>query len=117
MKAIWIRTDFGTTKAVEYDGLADLQRMVGGGSICFAGTTTKGDTVYVNDEGLYIFHYFFELPGCGQGLFAGPGVIVGSEIGDTARTRAPKVTLEEVTSAVKFLDRREALARSKELGI
>lgn len=116
MKAIWIRTDKGTVEAVDYDGLSDLQHMVGDGTICFAGTFNR-DTVYVNDEGLYLFRQFFELPGCGQGLFAGPGVIVGSEIGDTPRTRAPKTTLEEVTSKVKFLGRFEALRRSQELGI
>jgi len=85
-------------------------------TIAFAGEL-NGDTVYVNDEGLYVFDCFFTLPGCGQGLFAGPGVIVGKEIGQTANTRDPKTKLAEVTSAVRFLDRHEARAMVNKLGI
>jgi hypothetical protein len=116
MKAIWIDTSNAKITEVEYRGLEDLQRMVGGGSIDFAGTI-NGDTVYVNDEGLYLFDRFFYLPECGQGLFAGPGVIVGTEIDDTNRTRPPKTTVEEVTSKIVWHDRRGALQLSKELGI
>ena len=85
-------------------------------TFCLAGYFRK-DTVYVNDEGLYLFDTFFELEGCGQGLFAGPGLIVGTEIGDTDKTRPPKSSVEEVTSKITWHDRVSARDRSKELGI
>ena len=107
MKAIWINVVDRTITEVEYTGGLDLQRMVGG-SICLAGCTLQGDTVYVNDEGLYKFDRFFDFPQCGQGLFAGNGVIVGKEIGQTANTRPYRVTLQQVQDAVSFLTREEA---------
>jgi hypothetical protein len=71
----------------------------------------------VNDEGLFFFRDFFELPGCGQGLFAGHAIIVGKEIGDTDRTRPPKTTVEEVTSKIKWHTLESARRRSFELQI
>lgn len=115
MKAFWIRTALRVVEAVEYNGLHDLNRMVEG-SIELAGLTPRRDTVYVNEEGLYTFTVYFEMPGVGQGVFAGPGVIVGSEIGHTTRTRDPRITLEEVTSKVRFLSHTEAMYL-KELGL
>lgn len=116
MKAIWINTLERTITEVEYAGLPDLNRMIGG-SISLAGTTRLGDTVYVHDEGLFLFQDYFELPGCGQGLFAGPGVIVGKEIGMTANTRDYKITLAALQATVIFHDRVSAHRRSRELGI
>lgn len=115
MKAIWINTPKRTITEVDYNGLADLQRMVGG-SIEFAGRLDK-DTVYVHDEGLYVYDCFFHLPGCGQELFAGPAVLVGKEIGMSSKTRDPKTELDEVTSTLTWLSRFEALLLSKRLGI
>lgn len=116
MRAIWINTPARIIQAVRYDGLADLQRMVNG-SISLAGYTTKGDTVYVDDDGLFRFEDYFEMPGVGQQIFAGPGVIVGKEIGQTANTRDPKTKVEEVTSLVRFYSGMAALRRCKELGL
>jgi hypothetical protein len=120
VKAIRIDPSDRTVTAVEYpDGYQSIMKAVGQdnhNTFCLAGYFRK-DTVYVNDDGLYIFDTFFELEGCGQGLFVGPGLIVGTEIGETDKTRPPKSTVEEVTSKIKWHDRVSALYRSKELGI
>jgi hypothetical protein len=120
MKAIRIDPIARTVTAVEYpDGFRSIQDAVAHdncSTFCLAGYH-KGDTVYVNDEGLFLFDTFFELPDCGQGMFAGPALIVGKEIGDTNRTRPPKSTVEEVTSKIKWHDRNSARRRAGELGI
>jgi hypothetical protein len=121
MKAIHINPIDRSVSAVECpDGFRSIGRAVsdsdGHDTFCLAGYH-KGDTVYVNDEGLFLFEDFFELPGCGQGLFAGPALIVGAEIGDTDKTRPPRSTLAEVTSKVVWHDRHSARILARELGI
>jgi hypothetical protein len=121
MKAIRINPAARTVLEVEYpDGFRSIQQAVSDGNghttFCLAGYH-KYDTVFVNDDGLYCFDTFFELPGCGQGLFAGPALIVGTEIDDTDRTRPPESTVEEVTSKIKWHNRSSARDRAKELGI
>ena len=121
VKAIRIDPTDRTVTAYEApDGYRSICKAVaaenGTDTFCLAGYFRK-DTVYVNDEGLFLFRDFFELEGCGQGMFAGPGLIVGTEIGDTDRTRPPKSTIEEVTSKIKWHDRYSARDRARELGI
>lgn len=72
-----------TVEQVEYDGLADLQRMVGG-SIEVAADLPFGDVLYVNEEGLLRSpQYFFHWITRNDQLFAGNGVIVGQETDET----------------------------------
>lgn len=103
-KSYWINAKERTVTEVPHDGRADISKMVEG--YLELATYFNGDTVYVNEEGMYRFDYFFTIAG-GHQPFAGNGVIVGEEIGDTADTRPPKSTLAEVTSAVKFYTRAE----------
>ena len=122
MKAIHINPIDKTVTAVTLkDGYLSIQDAVSLGAgerkgFDLAGYL-KGDAVYVHDEGLFIYDTFFELPGCGQGLFAGPALIVGKEIGDTDKTRPPKSTVEEVTSKIRWHDRSSARIRAHDLGI
>lgn len=121
MKAFWIRTAERTVEVVDYNGLNDLQRMVAGprqgrGTITLAGYFRR-NTVFVNDEGLYTFDTYFDIEKCGQGLFAGNGVVVGTEIGDTSRTRNPTCSIQELTQAVKFVTRMEAAMLARQRGI
>lgn len=103
-KSYWINAKERTITEVPHEGAADLQKMVEG--YIELATYFQGDTLYVNEEGMYNFDYFFTIEG-GHQPFAGNGVLVGKEIGDTANTRPPKSTLAEVTSAVKFYTRAE----------
>lgn len=96
---------------VDYSGLPDLQRMVEG-SIELACYTRHGDTLFVNEESLFTKAHFFAIRG-GHQPFAGNGVIVGEEIGETANTRPPKGSLAEVTSDVGWLDRSTVRLRSQ----
>jgi hypothetical protein len=121
MRAICIDPRDRTITAINVpDGFRSIGAAVsddqGHTTFCLAGYFNR-DTVYVNDEGLYLFDTFFELPGCGQGLFAGPGLIVGAEIGDTDKTKPPRSTLTEVTSKVVWHDRHSARILARELGI
>lgn len=111
MKALWIRVDNRTVTEVDYEGLPDLQRMVGG-NIELAMRWTGGDVLFVNDEGLFKYRQFFTLPN-GHQPFAGNGVIVGRERAGSARTWNPKSTLADVTANVRFFNHFEI---SKEIG-
>lgn len=111
MIAYFIDSTNKTIAQVEYSGLSDLQRMVEG-SIELACYTRQGDTLFVNEEGLFTKDSFFAIRG-GYQPFAGNGVIVGREIGETAMTLVPQGTLAEVTSDVAWLDRSTVRLRSQ----
>ena len=102
MKAFHIDATAKTISVVEYEGLADLQKMVGG-NIELAYCRANGDAVFVDDEGLFKYRQFFTMPD-GHQPFAGNGVIVGREFPGSSRTRPPRSTLEELQRIVKFFD-------------
>ena len=106
MKAYWIRSDERTITEVEYQGLPDLKRMVGG-YIELAKLWPNGDTIYVDEHGRVKGGEptFFHIRGQQNG-HAGNGVLVGREIGDTARTAAPTIRLEQLLLEIYFLDKR-----------
>ena len=66
---------------------------------------SHGDVVYVDDEGLFCNEHFFMVDGYPTPL-AGLGLVVGmdGEGGDAA----PKSTLDEIKSKIKFLTRTQA---------
>lgn len=102
MKAIWIRSDVRTITEVEYSGLDDLRRMVGG-HIEYA-MRFNSDTLYVDEEGLLKNpKHFFSIES-GHQTLAGNGVLVGREVGDGGRTRTPKSTLLQVQTAVTWIE-------------
>jgi len=75
--AIFIDAENKEVKTVKHKNLKDLQEKVKG-PICFAMEFPKGETMYVNDEGLYTFDYGFNIEG-GHQPFAGNAIIVGKE--------------------------------------
>lgn len=79
--------------------LEALQAIVGGDIEC-ACELPGGDTLYVNENGLFSFRNYFDI-GAHQ-PFAGPGVIVGPEGGD-GRPQDARSDLEAVRQKVRFL--------------
>ena len=103
MKAYWINATEQTVSEVEYTGIADLQRMVGG-YIEVAVQWPSGDVLFVDEEGLLKGPSVgFRIPERTDQPLAGNGVLVGREIGDTANTEPPKMPLEQLRVRVMFL--------------
>ena len=87
---------------IAVNGLSDLQGAVGG-YIEIAYSWPNGDTLYVNEEGL--FHRpagWFSLKERPDQMFAGDGVLVGEEFGGGGSTRDPKLTLEELKQKIGY---------------
>lgn len=95
MKAYWINVQERTITAVDYSGLADLKRLVGG-YIELAKQWPTGDVLYVDEEGLLKQpRAFFRIPGNPTPIGSN-GVVVGRETGDTGDTADPIITLEQL---------------------
>lgn len=101
MRALWIRSDTKTVEEVFYEGLDDLQRMVGGG-IVLAHAFENKDVVYVDANGmLKCPKDFFILRGGYQPL-SGNGVLVGRERRNSAQTFDPRTPRETLTGLIRF---------------
>lgn len=100
MKAFWIRPGAMSIEMVECNGLADMQRMVGG-YIEVAHRFPNGDIVFVDEEGLLKEpSLWFEIAGAHQ-TFAGNGLVTGPEDAEGKLTE-PRSTRDELTQVVTF---------------
>jgi hypothetical protein len=103
MKALWINTTDLTVSEVDYAGLEDMQRLVGG-YIEAAYRWDNGDVLYVDEEGLLkADQRYFRITVRSDQALAGNGLLVGPEIGDTISTRTPTMTVDELRSIVWWL--------------
>lgn len=96
-----------TITPFDFDGLADLQRAVGG-SIEAAANWANGDVLFVDEEGLYKHRSgFWLLPERPDQMLAGNGVLVGREAEgpypNGYTNLPPTMTLEQLTQRVVFL--------------
>jgi hypothetical protein len=100
MKALWINSTDRTVTTVEYEDFRDMQKFVGG---TFAGACRfeNGDTLLVDDEGMYKdYETFFFVDGVGQPL-AGNGLLTGSDHYD--RATGEETTRDPVTTPAALL--------------
>ena len=113
MKAIWINAAERAVQLVDYAGLQDLQRMVGGHLEVACMWHGIGDVLYVDEEGrLKAPRVWFRMLGLPE-VYAGSGVIVGREIGDTARTAPPRLTVAALAPLVRFAVPLEDILRGR----
>jgi hypothetical protein len=104
MKAYWINAIDKTITEVEYSGLPDLQRMVGGHIEIAKFWRKTGDVLFVDEEAMIKGSPgWFGIEGVNQPLRGAGGVVVGREHGDDGRTYDPKITLKQLTAEVRFL--------------
>lgn len=102
MKAILIDVSTRQIREVEYSGLRDLQKMVGG-YIEAARRFDTGDVLFVDEEGkLKPQANAFRLDGVND-LLCGNGVVVGPEIGDTANTKPPTISTATLRALVTWV--------------
>jgi hypothetical protein len=102
MKLIHINSTARTIKLIDYTGLEDMQRLVGG-YIELAKAWDSGDVCYVDEEGkMKDKTGAFLLPGVAD-IFVGDGVVVGREIDDTAKTHPPTITVEQLQREVVWM--------------
>lgn len=110
MKALLIDVATGTVREVEYAGLADMHKLLGGyiEPVAQAGIAVV-DTLYVDETGtLKVKDGFFKIMGRNQPM-AGNGLVVGAEVEDDSAAgysnRDPVTTVEELTAMVRFQTR------------
>jgi hypothetical protein len=113
MKAILINSIEQTVTEIEYSGnWRDISKLIG----CDLFTVVnmgKGDTIFVDDEGLLKDpQYFFKLDTY-RSLLAGNGLILGSD--DEGESIACKVTVEEMRSRISFINRETLVMDSANL--
>jgi hypothetical protein len=117
-KAYWINSAAQTVCAVDYAGLADLQRMIGG-YIEAAKQWPSGDVLYVDEDGLAKQpRTYFWITGRPTQPLCGNGVVVGREeegdqFPDGYITHDPAITLEALSAEVRFISPAEAEAWAK----
>lgn len=113
MKAIKIDVTNRTVTEIEIgaNSLKSMQEVVGG-LITAALEMENMDTLYVNDEGLFLFNEFFYLEGNVQPN-AGNGIIMGTD--EEGGSIGAKSSLEEIRSKVRFLNKGEALKLAQKL--
>ena len=104
MQAFYIDSERREIGEIEYNSLADLQRLVGG-PIQVAYHWPNGDVLYVDEEGLLKAPPVrgFSIPERPDQSLAGNGVLVGPEIDDGLDTMSPTMTLDELRLRVQFV--------------
>lgn len=114
MKAIHIDVTSREIRVVDYSGIDDLHRLIGG-YIAIAATFDNGDVIYVDDEGMFKAQTgFFTVRGAEQ-PFAGNGVLVGREMNpNSAATADPETSIAKLAALVTFMSRFEANAWAEE---
>jgi len=101
MKALWIRSDLQTVEEVDYTGLLDMQRMVGG-LVQPAYEFHNRDIVFVDKEGmLKRYPTFFIIRG-GCQPYCGNGLLVGRNRRTPGLTFDPRTTRNELVGTIRF---------------
>ncbi|MBV8524142.1 MAG: hypothetical protein JOY71_18790 [Acetobacteraceae bacterium] len=114
--AILIDAAAQAIRAVEYEGLQDMRRLLGG-SIDMAYSWANGDTLYVDGEGLLKPQKGFFMLEPVRHPLPGNGLLVGKEVEDPATgewwTAAPTITIKELRALVSFRTREQIEAWGK----
>jgi hypothetical protein len=109
MKLIHINAAEKSITMVDYAGLADMQKLVGGYIGTAPVTLSPGDVLFVDDDGLMKpQEHFFYFPSYDQPL-AGNGIIVGREYEDGSpagySTHDPKTPIDWLRKNVRWINR------------
>ena len=99
MKAIKINTAARTIEEINVEGLEDMQAAVDG-YIEVATEVDKKNTLYVNEDGMFLQEDFFTIEG-GHQPFRGNGIVVGFNY-RTGESKDASVSIGEVRAKVKF---------------
>jgi Domain of unknown function (DUF3846) len=110
MKAILIDSKAREIREVEYANGADLRGFVGGYIESVPLDLPNGDTLYVDEEGMFKPQSSFFMIETHPTPLAGNGVIVGPEVDDEDaeegyRTEAPGCSPRSLAQYIRFLDR------------
>ena len=97
-----IDAENNTIKEVKFSGTSDIHRLIGG-YLELAYCWENGDTLYVDEEGLLKNpKFFFSITERDDQMFAGNGLIVGKEIGDTSNTKPPTINIRQLAPKINF---------------
>jgi len=115
MKAIKLTADSMTVTEVDIPNTIEALWKEVGGYIELALRFPNGDVLYVDEEGLLKEQEHFQFWPYQQRIFAGNGVIVGSD--DEGERQPCKSTVSEITKLGFFGDRDNAAFWAKMWGI
>ena len=106
MRAIYINTAERTAEVIDFTGdFQDIQRLLGVDCFTCVGLDNGGDTLYVDDEGLFKENDFFSIDEYPEPL-AGNGLILGTDL-ETGETVS---AIMDMPKNLKFMSRNELLA-------
>ncbi len=99
LRAILIDATARQIREVEIDdhdhGSSDMRRLIGCDAFCMAARFDNGDILFVDDAGLIDdVENLFSLEGANQALYAGNGLVVGSDGPETAAAQTPLAFFE-----------------------
>ena len=102
MRALLIDAAAREIRAVEYEGLRDMQTLLGG-YLEVAKQWSNGDVLYVDEEGKLKRNLFGFLLPDRRDIYAGNGLVVGPEVGDTAETKPPGLTVAMLRDMIQWI--------------
>lgn len=103
MKAYLINATTKTVQPVEYEGIEDIRKILGG-EPTIGKRWENGDMLLVDDHGPCKYHHFFALRDA-DSPFIGNGLVIGRGVPNTPRNRAPTIKIPELTSRMSFFHR------------
>jgi hypothetical protein len=108
MRAIKINSNEQTVEVIDFEGdFRAIQKEIDVDCFTVVELNGEGDTLFVDDEGLFKETNFFVVEGYPQPL-AGHGLILGTDL-DSGESRGTDMEVPEV----KFLSRMEVMLMSK----
>lgn len=115
MRAIFIDTNNRTVEEFNHNGdYQDIQKKIGCDCFTCVGLE-NGETVYVNDNGLYEEDNFFFMPDAYPTPLAGNAVILGCDM-NTGESRDTALDVDEIANKVEFASK-EVIAFMSKLGV
>lgn len=101
MKAIYINAIAQTVEECEIESWRDIAPKISADLFCCAGYSPNGDTVYVDDEGLWKSpEHFVWLPDFYPIPLAGSALILGSD--EEGESRDVQISVDKVRDMVQF---------------
>jgi len=114
MKAILINPEFHSITEVEYNGkLQDMYELIDCTLIDAVRINADGDTVYVDDEGLYNSNFYWVYEDYPHPL-AGKGLVLGTDMAGESISPVTE-TIERLERSVRFVTLQTAIAMGEEI--
>jgi hypothetical protein len=114
MKAILIDPEFHAITEVEYGGsLQDIYELIDCTCIDAIRVNDSGDTIYVDDEGLYNSNFYWRYEDYPHPI-AGKGLVLGTDMAGESISPV-LLTVERLENSVRFITLQTAIAMGEKI--